>query len=617
VIRGLSPLLQPRHGLDRRESLALVLRYLLSTVDEGRWRPETATVVFVVEPALPFEERLAVTEAMQLANATLAAIIDSPTAAATTYALEKRSLYADAAKTVVFVDVGATHSWASVCRFVRRGNAAEVEQLSVATNYSLGGTLIDRRLADYLITKFERAHNVRVESERAKIQFLNEAIRAKELLTMNDAVEVRLEDVVGDNGLQCRLTKAEFEGLVGDFGVSLASLYREVVERSGLQLSEIDSVELLGGVTRVPLVKNVLIETSGLEKLNRTMNSDEAIALGAGYVGALKSSSFIVKSVPIRPFVGIDVFLTSKKSSRMLFSELSRTNEIVSVPVDVGDLDIYAIEAGPNRTKLAKFFVEFPPDGSENDEVVLSFGFNQFLVPTILNATIDGKALEVHVEKPEWMLDEKQFAESQKFIRKMDAILRNRHKLQQIRSDFESYLYKVKSRLENDETFIKVLSESEKSAITTQLAKNLKWFESAENPKGKEITKTLTELKAITRQPEIRAEQIVKREPALKRLNQTLGTVLNSLNVTWPMFRKWIPEEKMEKLWTLYNSTATWYHDNAGLIKKAQVWDDPVVMDYEIDRKCTELERLYNQTNAIKKPTPTRTPKVPKANHTR
>jgi hypothetical protein len=214
------------------------------------------------------------------------------------------------------------------------------------------------------------------------------------------------------------------------------------------------------------------------------------------------------------------------------------------------------------------------------------------------------------------MLSEEQFAESHKFIRKMDAILRNRHKLQQIRSDFESYLYRVKDRLENDAVFLKVLSKSEKATLTSHLANDLKWFESAENLTGKQITKTLTELKGITRQPEIRAEQIVKREPALKKLNQTLGAVLNSLNVTWPMFRKWIPEEKMEKLWTLYNSTAAWYAEKVGLIKKAEDWDDPVVMDYEIDRRCESLERLYNQASAIKKPAPPKTPRVPKANQT-
>ena len=146
-IQGLSPLLTTEHGFKKREVLALVLRHLISTVDSGNWKPEQATLVFTVEPVFPYEERLAISEAVKLTNATLAGIIDSPTAAANVYGLEKRSLFAGKPKTVTFLDIGATHTWISIFKFTLTGDNQDIDELSVSYNYSLGGNLIDQKIS--------------------------------------------------------------------------------------------------------------------------------------------------------------------------------------------------------------------------------------------------------------------------------------------------------------------------------------------------------------------------------------------------------------------------------------------------------------------------------------
>ena len=126
---------------------------------------------------------------------------------------------------------------------------------------------------------------------------MEEARKTKELLSLNKEVDARIEDVENDKMLNAVITIKEFEDLLGDFDDTLAEIYDEAVSKAGIKKEQIDSVELIGGTTRVPYIQEILLRQSGLQKLNRTMNSDEAVALGAGYVGASQSQIFIVKKV--------------------------------------------------------------------------------------------------------------------------------------------------------------------------------------------------------------------------------------------------------------------------------------------------------------------------------
>ena len=609
VIQGLSPLLGNEHGFKRRESLALVIRHLLTTVDEGRWSPDKATVVFSIEPELPYEERVALGEAMKLTNATLAAVIDSPTAAATTYALEKRSLYAEGPKVVAFVDVGAQHTWASVFRLVPCEGDPEVEELAVAVNYSLGGRLIDEKVANRLRHVFEEQNQIEVKSERALKQFYLEAVRVKELLSINDFVDVRMEDVIEEYGLNYKFSRKEFEGMIEEWEQSLNELYLNVLSKANLSVSDVDSIELLGGSTRVPFIKNALMKISGMEKLNRTMNSDEAIALGAGYIGATRSSSFVVKSVKIKPLVCIEVILAKGGDTTVLFAASDRITDTVNVTYKVNELQEFSLIAGENHTSLLTFSVVVPEDREPNDEVTLVFGFNHLHVPTIINASINGTLLKVRTKNPDWMMDNDQMIESRMFIKRMDRILASRHKYQKHKNEFESYIYKTKDRIEYDSTFQSVLSEEDRKTISDTIAQCLNWFSEAKNPSSKEISKKFADLKSVTRDAEIRAEQMTRRGPALQQMKETLATVFKSLNSTWPEFRKWLPEKKVEEVWTIYNSTLAWFNEKTKLFQEAKPYDNPVVTDLEINRRTETLKKKHREVNDLKKPTPKPTPK--------
>ena len=142
------------HGFTKRETFALTLRHVISTADDGKAKPDSAKIVYVVEPLLPREQRFALLEATWLANASVTGIIDSPTAAANLYALERKAVYAKQPKLIMFVDVGARNTWISLFRFEMRKGKPRVTQLSLATKDGFGGNLIDELLTEHLLTKY-------------------------------------------------------------------------------------------------------------------------------------------------------------------------------------------------------------------------------------------------------------------------------------------------------------------------------------------------------------------------------------------------------------------------------------------------------------------------------
>lgn len=618
AVKGMNPILTNRHGLKGQEILALVIRHLIQTVDEGKWKPSEANVVISVEPKLPREERLGIVEAMGLTNATLTAIVDSSTAAAHVYALEKLSFYDKNGKTVVFIDIGTTHTWIAVYNFSinPKDSLPIVDELAVDFNYTLGGNLMDTELANFLIEKFYEQHGVNVTSPRKKRQFLDEARRVKELLTLNNQVSVKIDDVVDDLGLNYQLTRDEFESLIVDFNQSLRELYTNVVQKAGLSISQIDSIELIGGITRVPFVKNALMEVSGMVKLNRTMNSDEVIALGAGYIGASRSTSFLIKKVQMRPFVGVNVSLAKNHEViASLFNETSRTTSPSFYNSTVGDILNSTFSIRCQDVDILHFkFNEIPENVTQDMEVSMIFFIDDYSLPNlyyvIANHTIHLRPERIFAH---WMMTASEFSESIRFIKRMDQITADRRLLQHVKNDFESYIYSIQDRMEYDQVFKKVLSDKDIQTLNVLISENREWlFNEQEPDSSRNVTvyqKKLSELQAITKDPEFRAEQIVKRAPSFMKLNQTLNKFHNALTHVWPETKPWLNETAQHfNCWLEYNVTLKWYHEKYEEQSKLTDTDNPIVKYQEIDQKKNHLEFVYSQTEKMTKPTPTPTP---------
>lgn len=618
AIKGLTPVNRLRNGLRGQEVVALVIRHLIQTVDEGKWKPEDASIVISVEPKLPREERIAIAEAVSLTNATLTSIVDSSTAAAHVYALEKLSFFDSKGKTVVFIDIGATHTWTAVYNFSLNNNEPNptVDELAVDFNYTLGGNLMDNELADFLMKKFYDQYKIEITSPRKKRQFLDEARRAKELLTVNKDVTIKIDDVVEDYGLNYHLTRDEFESLILHFNQSLRELYFNVVQKAGLNISQIDSIELIGGITRVPFVKQSLMEVSGMTKLNRTMNSDEVIALGAGYIGASRSTSFLIKRVNIRPFAGVNVTLHRGDEKLLdLFNETSRTTTPGIYNSTVGDLFKGNFTVKCNGVEIFSFnFTDRPENLTDDTNAFALFFFDAYTMPNFYSAYANKTILLKQTIFPApWRMNISEYYDSINFIRRMDEITKERHYLQHVMNDYESYIYSIQDKMEYDKIFKRVLSENDVIELKKIIEEHHNWLFNDDSNQNERNASTysqrLKELHAATADAEFRAEQLPKRAPSFMKLNHTLNNVYNVMTVTWPIKKPWINETtQWFSVWYDFNSTSDWYKETYEQQSKLNDTQMPIVKYQDIDVRRQRLETLFDIADKMPMPTPTPTP---------
>ena len=608
TIQGMANLLSNQHGFTTREYLAATLRHMISSIDDGKWKPDNAQIVFAVEPFMSREERFALFETVEMMNSTLTDIIDYPTAAAHLYALEKRSLYSKKGKTVVFIDVGATNTWAAVFRFEPTKRKPTVTELSLLYVPKLGGNDIDAQISNLLIRKYMEENSIQEEitERRVLTKFMEESIKAKDTLSISKEADIRIDELPNGIPFHYVLTRDEYETLLTRFDTELTQLYTNVVQKAGLRFNEIDSIELIGGSTRVPFIQNVLLKASGLKKLDRTMNSDEAIALGAGYVGAAQSSLFIVKKVNMKPFCNINVSLIHGNKEFHIFNESSYLDEEFKYNFKAEENDNFSILI--NGNPMTNFFINLSNKTKPTAKIALTIGFDSYSIPNITVLKLNNfnyNLSNVIFTHPNWTLTDEQINQSFEFILEMEKIVEERNKHQETYNEYESHIYSIKDKIMYDDDFKRVTNESECSRILKVAEVHRKWLDENSDADTTTLEKKHEEFKKDLKDAERRQTDLETRDEEYEKLNKSLNWIYKELTETWPKKKKWMPKNKVKSAWKNYNSTKKWYDRMIAKQQNLSDYENPAAWNNQISMQRQIMEFNFNQSCRTKKPTPT------------
>lgn len=412
------------------------------------------------------------------------------------------------------------------------------------------------------------------------------------MLTINSDVNIQLLDFAFKLGID------QFNDLISEFKDSLIEVFEDVLNKAGINISAVDSIELLGGSTRVPFVQKVILEFSEKEKLNRTLNADEAIVIGAGYIGASYSSSFIVKKVKIDPFCNVNVSIENGGKYIRIFNETdalkSRANYTIDIPSNVSLFS--------NDQLLGTYQFE----GNQSNATI-DILFNQFTIPIITYPY----TLNLTHYAPDWSLTSEEFNESSAFLKKMSKVLQKRFQHSEKKNEFESLLYQISNQISDDNLFKRLSNVTERDEIAKVVLEQKNWFFENENLhiKTREFQDRVSKLKDSTRQIEFRRTELSKRAPAFEQLNRTLKQVFRALNETWPVKKPWITEEQLQGVRDVYNTTLVWLEENYQKQLNQSEAEDPVVRTWEIDWKRQTLDQRFSQTDRTPKPAPKPVPK--------
>ncbi len=254
---------------------AFILQKMKETAEE--YLGESVDQAVITVPAYFNDaQRQATKDAGKIAGLEVLRIINEPTAAALAYGMEKED-----GKTIAVFDLGGGTFDVSILEI---GDGV-FEVKSTNGDTFLGGEDFDMRLVEYLADEFKKENGIDLKADNMALQRLKEAAeKAKIELSSAQQTEINLPfitaDASGPKHLTLKLTRAKFEELVKDFIQRTIAPCKAALKDAGLTAGEIDEVVMVGGMTRMPKITEVVKDFFGREP-HKGVNPDEVVAMGA------------------------------------------------------------------------------------------------------------------------------------------------------------------------------------------------------------------------------------------------------------------------------------------------------------------------------------------------
>ena len=239
-------------------------------------------------------QRAATYDAATIAGLEVMRMIHEPTSAAIAYGLANRKLEQDEVLNILVYDFGGGTLDVSIVEISLDDNGQNIfTVLGSAGNTHMGGADFDNKLCGYALNKFKQQYKLDSlkNIEALSIQKLKQSCEnAKKILSTKSKTYIGVKNFYDEKDLFFTLTRNDLEIICGDLLLICLKPIDDVLEASKLSISDINEVILVGGMTRMPSIKN-RIEMKFNKKPNCSLNPDEAIAIGAGYQGAILSGS--------------------------------------------------------------------------------------------------------------------------------------------------------------------------------------------------------------------------------------------------------------------------------------------------------------------------------------
>ncbi|WP_338972903.1 molecular chaperone DnaK [Spiroplasma endosymbiont of Panorpa germanica] len=261
---------------------AEILRYMKKYAEAKLGQKITKAVVTV--PAYFNDaQRKATKDAGKIAGLEVERIINEPTAAALAYGLDKQ----DKEQKVLVYDLGGGTFDVSILELAD----GTYEVLSTSGDNKLGGDDFDEKIMNWIGDKIKAEHKIDLSKDKMALQrFKDEAEKAKINLSSQLEADINLPFIAMDSSgpvsFSAKLSRAEFEKMTKDLVERTLKPVRDALSEAKLKPSEIDQILLVGGSTRIPAVQELVRKELGKD-VNRTINPDEVVAMGAAIQGGV------------------------------------------------------------------------------------------------------------------------------------------------------------------------------------------------------------------------------------------------------------------------------------------------------------------------------------------
>ena len=264
-----------------QEISAMILQKLKSDA-ESYLGTKVSEAVITVPAYFTDAQRQATKDAGKIAGLDVKRIINEPTAAALSYGIDKEN-----DQKVMVYDLGGGTFDVSI---IEMGDGVQ-EVLATAGNNRLGGDDFDQRIINWMISSFKSETGVDLSKDKMAMQRLKESaekakIELSGMSTSNINLPFITADSTGPKHLDLTLTRAKFDELTSDLVEQTMVPTRQALKDSGLEISQITKVLLVGGSSRIPAVQEAVKKFIGKEPF-KGINPDECVAMGAAIQGGV------------------------------------------------------------------------------------------------------------------------------------------------------------------------------------------------------------------------------------------------------------------------------------------------------------------------------------------